>query len=279
MDFCSSSMKPSAPLLNTTTFTGKPSCARLRKSPISMVKPPSPDSEITCRPGNAAWAPIACAIALAIEPCQNEPDQPPLAVHRQIARGPHRRQADVAGEDGVLGGLVADRLGDLLRMDEPLAGRADGEIVERLARLGVVLLRLGEMRAVALLLEQRQQRRERRAHVADHAEIDRRAAADVLRPDIDLRDADAAPSRIELPIGEIGPEHQQDVAVEHRVIAGREADQPGHADVVGVVPLDMLLAAQRVHHRRLEALAERQQLVVRALASRAAQDRDAAARR
>ena len=38
-----------------------------------MVKPPSPDSEITCRPGNAAWAPIACAIALAIEPCQNEP--------------------------------------------------------------------------------------------------------------------------------------------------------------------------------------------------------------
>ena len=38
-----------------------------------MVKPPSPDSETTCRSGNAAWAPIACAIALAIEPCQNEP--------------------------------------------------------------------------------------------------------------------------------------------------------------------------------------------------------------
>ena len=132
------------------------------------------------------------------------------------------------------------------------------------------------MRAVALLLEQRQQRRERRAHVADDAEIDRRAATDVLRPEIDLRDADTAPSRIELAIGEVGPEHQQDVAVEHRVVAGREADQPGHADVVGIVPFDMLLAAQRVHHRRLEALAERQQLVVRALASRAAQDGDAA---
>ena len=38
-----------------------------------MVKPPSPDSEITCRPGCAAWAPIAWLIALAIEPCQNEP--------------------------------------------------------------------------------------------------------------------------------------------------------------------------------------------------------------
>src|SRR6516162_5582146 len=46
VDFCSSSMKPSAPLLNTTTFTGRPSCPRLRKSPISIENPPSPDSEI-----------------------------------------------------------------------------------------------------------------------------------------------------------------------------------------------------------------------------------------
>ena len=87
----------------------------------------------------------------------------------------------------------------------------------------------------------------------------------LLGPDIDLRDADARSLRIELPIGKVGPEHQQDVAVEHRVIAGRKADQPGHADVVGVLPLDMLLAAQRMHHRRLEALAECQKLVVRAL--------------
>ena len=42
--------------------------------------------------------------------------------------------------------------------------------------------------------------------------------------------------------------------VAHGIVAGREADQPGHADVVGVVPLDVLLAAQRVHHRCLEAL-------------------------
>jgi hypothetical protein len=38
----------------------------------------------------------------------------------------------------------------------------------------------------------------------------------------------------------------------------------------------MLLAAQRVHHRRLEALAECQQLVVGPLAARATQDRDTA---
>src|SRR5215471_2266316 len=70
---CSISMKPSAPLLNTTTLTGRLCCTRVKKSPISMVKPPSPDNEITCRRGNADWAPIACDMALAMEPCQNDP--------------------------------------------------------------------------------------------------------------------------------------------------------------------------------------------------------------
>ena len=74
VDFCSSSMKPSAPSLKTTTFTGSPCCASVRKSPDQHGEPPSPDSEIHLRPGNEAWAPIACAIAFAIEPCQNEPN-------------------------------------------------------------------------------------------------------------------------------------------------------------------------------------------------------------
>src|SRR5258707_11735279 len=43
-----------APLLNTITFTGSLSCDRLRRSPISMVNPPSPDSDITWRCGKAA---------------------------------------------------------------------------------------------------------------------------------------------------------------------------------------------------------------------------------
>ena len=171
--------------------------------------------------------------------------------------------------------MVADRLGDLLRVDQPFAGRAFGKIVERLARSGVMLLCLGKMRVVALLVEQRKQRRQRRAHVADHAEIDSGAAPDVLRPQIDLRDADTVSLRIELTIGEVGPEHQQHVAVPHGVIAGREANEPGHPDVVGVVPLDVLLAAQRMNHGCLETLAQRYELVVRALAARAAQNGDA----
>src|SRR4029077_15373167 len=112
-------------------------------------------------------------------------------------RRPYRRQADIAREDGIRGRLFADRLGDLLRMEEPLAGRPLGKMVELLARLGVMLLRSGEMGAVALLLEERQQRRERRAHVTDDAEIDRNTATDVLRPQIDLCNADTAALRIE----------------------------------------------------------------------------------
>src|SRR6516162_4185452 len=51
-----------------------------------MVKPPSPDNEITCRRGNADWAPIACDMALAMEPCQNDD-----ALHRVCARTPNIR--------------------------------------------------------------------------------------------------------------------------------------------------------------------------------------------
>jgi hypothetical protein len=54
-------------------------------------------------------------------------DQAPLAVQREVARRPDGRQPDIAGEDGVVVGEIADRLGDLLRMGRALAGPANGE--------------------------------------------------------------------------------------------------------------------------------------------------------
>ena len=79
----------------------------------------------------------------------------------------------------------------LVQPNQPLSWRPDSEVVERLARLHVVPLRLSQMRAVALLVDERQQRGERCADIADNAEIDGRATSDVLRPNIDLRNADA----------------------------------------------------------------------------------------
>jgi hypothetical protein len=161
-------------------------------------------------------------------------------------------------------------------MDRRLAGSADRELVEAFARLAIVLARLVEVAAVALPFEAWQQRLDGRAHVTHHAHVDRRPPPDHLAASIDLGYPHAVPARIELPIGKIGPEHEQNVAIEHGVIARRKPDQPGHADVVGIVPLDMFFALEGVDDRSLQALREREQLRVCALAPGAAQHGHAA---
>src|SRR5579859_7669687 len=87
---------------------------------------------------------------------------------------------------------------------------------------------------------------------------------------------DARVLRIELPIRKIRPQHEEQVAGFHRPISGREADQTGHADVVGIVPFDMLLATQGMDDRRLQGFGELQQFVMGALAAAAAQQSHAA---
>ena len=65
---CSSLTMPSRPLSKTTTVTGRPYVTAVRRSPSSIISPPSPLNEITCRDRSSACAPSACGIALAIEP-------------------------------------------------------------------------------------------------------------------------------------------------------------------------------------------------------------------
>ena len=64
--------------------------------------------------------------------------------------------------------------------------------------------------------------------------------------------------REELTVRKVGAQHQQRIAVHHRFITGRKADQAGHADVIRVVVFDVFLAAQRMHNRRFQALRQRQ---------------------
>jgi hypothetical protein len=155
-------------------------------------------------------------------------------------------------------------------VDRFATGLVDREFIEIFARLAVMLRCTVEMGAVALLLDERHDHFERRANVSHYAKIDRRAAADLLGPDIHLRDFDPRPPRIELAIRKIGPEHQENVAIEHGVVPGRETDQPGHADVKRVIPLHMLLASKRMHDGRFQAIRECEDLIVCALTSRAA---------
>jgi len=48
-------------------------------------------------------------------------------------------------------------------------------------------------------------------------------------PHIHLCDVYSCTARIELAIREVGAEHQQNIAIEHGVVARGEADQPGHS--------------------------------------------------
>ncbi len=93
-----------------------------------------------------------------------------------------------------------------------------------------------------------------KGNVAHHAEIDRRAAADLFGPHIHLRDAYPRTAWIELTVWKISAEHQENVAIEHGVVARREADQSSHADVERIVPLHMFLASERVHDGSLQAV-------------------------
>ena len=114
---------------------------------------------------------------------------------------------NVAGEYRVVSRQGVDRIGDLLGVDQPFARRARGELVELLARLRIMAPRFREMGVVLFLLEQRRQGLERGAHAADKSEIDGRPPPEILRPDVDLRDASAVSARIELTIGKIRAEH------------------------------------------------------------------------
>jgi hypothetical protein len=103
-------------------------------------------------------------------------DQPPFAIHCQIASGPNRRQPHITGEDRIIISKIADRLRNLLRVYRWLAMPADRKIIEALARLAIMFKRLIEVDAVTLLLKGRQQCLDRCTHIAHHTDIYRRPA-------------------------------------------------------------------------------------------------------
>src|SRR5580658_8133582 len=202
-------------------------------------------------------------------------DEPALAVHRKVSRGPNRRRADIAGEHCILSRQIAQCPGNLLRMDEFPAGFSDRQIVKTLSRLEIMFHGLIEVSAVLFLLQQRKQGVNRRTHTADEPQMDRRAAAELLWPYVDLSDAGLS-LRVKLAIWEIRTKHEQRITIIHCVIPGRESNQPCDADNVGVVPLNVLLAFEGVDHRALKFFAQREELIMRAGASGTTQKCDAA---
>ena len=95
---------------------------------------------------------------------------------------------------------------------------------------------------------------------------------EVCRIEVDLDDPGVV--GVELTPGEVGTKHQQGVAIEDRAIPGLAADQPGHADVEGVVVFHRVLGARGMRDRRSEALRYRYDLVMGLATSGAGIDRD-----
>src|SRR6202048_1603997 len=104
-------------------------------------------------------------------------DQTTPAVHGEITRRPHGRQADVAGEDGVVACELARPPRNQLGRQRP-PGSPPREIVEPLARLGVVFQRGIEMAPIALGDETRQQPAQGGANLADQTKLDWSPATD-----------------------------------------------------------------------------------------------------
>ena len=143
--------------------------------------------------------------------------------------------------------------------EDPLLGRL-GQLVELVAGLAVVLDGVLEVLAVGGRLQQREQCPDGVADVADETEVEGHATTEVLTAQVDLDEGRAL--RVELAVREVGAEHQHGVGLLHRPVPGREAEQPGQADVEGVVPLDLLLGAKGVHHRCRETVREREDVVL-----------------
>ena len=198
-------------------------------------------------------------------------EQPALAVHREVARGPDRRGADITGEHGVVRGELIEHAGHVLRVAALRGPARRGQLVQARPRRSVVLERRHEVLVVPPLVEEREQGPKGRPRIPHEPVVDLRAPPELLAADVDLHDRRLL--RKELAVREVRAEHQQEVAVHHRVIAGREPEQARHADVERVVVLDELLAPHRVHDRRLQPAREGGQLRVRARTPRAAEDR------
>ncbi|VTQ83882.1 Uncharacterised protein [Stenotrophomonas maltophilia] len=187
---------------------------------------------------------------------------------------PDHRRAAVGGEQRIVGRILRQQRGQVLRVDQ-LAFTRLFFLFALLQRLVATLDALVQETAVLARRQHRQQGIQRRRDITDHAQVHRVAATQMTAIAVDLDDRGLV--RVELAPGEVGAEQQQRVARHQCVEAGLDAEDAGHAHVVRVVRLDEVLGARGVRDRRLQASGQFQQLRVRALATGTRVDADALA--
>jgi hypothetical protein len=220
---------PRDELPKTTIFTGSSWSATVRSSPSSIPSPPSPDIEITWRPGWANWAPIACGSAFAIDRAERADHAPP-AVGGEVSRRPDVVHAGVDGEGRVVGGDLVEDAAGVLGMD-------------RQALLDVVGVGVDHpLEGVCVLAQHAVEKRPgpasaRRAAAPCAASCPRRRGRRARA----ACDGPAAPRRIDLDrarlgqevvVGEVGADQDEQPRIVHRLVAGAVPEPAAHADVV-----------------------------------------------
>src|SRR5580658_8863327 len=196
--------------------------------------------------------------------------QSALTVHREIARGPNRRCAHITCEDRILSGKLIQNSCYVLWMQWRSARLVNRKIFETFARILIVIATCVKKGTIEIARETRRQDFQSVLYMPNQAQIDPGSPSYLLTKPVDLNDR--CVFWIKLLIGKISSEHEKNFAVHHRVIAGGEAEQPRHPNVIRIVVLDEFLAAQRVHDWRVQPFGQCYELSVRALTASPAQD-------
>jgi len=199
-------------------------------------------------------------------------EQAAPAIHRQIARRPNGWSADIARKDCVLGGQLVENSDHILRMNRLLAWTTARQLIQALPGFLVVFERSLQMLAVFVPVQPGEEGSESLLGVAHKAIVNLGATTQLLPPDVNLDDGRIL--RKELLIGKVRSEHQQQIAVHHRVIAGGKSQEAGHPHVERVVILDEFLGSHRVHDGGFQPARQLNQLRVRARAARSAKNGD-----
>src|SRR5579871_261380 len=174
------------------------------------------------------------------------------SLDRDVSRPPGRNRSGITAHDRICTQTLAQLMSHHLRLHGLFLAR--GSLEHRRVPLAHALLRVSEKPAIVLSPQQWYQSRERLGAVTDQSDFDGITESDTDRVDVYLYGARAARLRQKLHVRKRAADHQQRVALFHRVLRRTGADQPDAPGRIWTVIGDARLAEQRLDDGRGEQL-------------------------
>src|ERR1700756_1930463 len=108
-------------------------------------------------------------------------------------------------------------------MDWSFVGVTGCQVIQIFACFAIVVHRLVQVLLLFVLLELRKQGSQSGPRVSNEAKVQLASASEVLAANVDLYDSRVL--GIKIPVRKVRAQHQQDLAIHHGEIAGRESEQ------------------------------------------------------